>query len=353
MLASFLLLGNIMTAGGAWSIIPYKTFWFAGSSIRSWRVFVALFSLPALSSAVLFVFMPESPKFLVRMGRIDEAKKVFQRIWRINHRNKKDLPPLIQNMSFYDEIKGNAINISIHKVFSSTMELFGKYRRKSTLPLLIIWFTMSFAYYGLWMWLPEIYNRMESYHLSVCQTPIHMKSSLLKVTRRSNDTFNDTISLCQIEDFSPTNNVVYLKTFLIAISNIPGALLTIFAIDKMGRRNLLASSMSCSGLSVLFFLLVRNDIEMMSMSCVFSGLSVVSWNVLNAIALENYPTHLRSTAFGLQTSVGRIASILGNIVFGLLVDVQCTVPLILVTISFIIGGVASFLVPKTDYNLLS
>jgi len=51
--------------------------------------------------------------------------------------------------------------------------------------------------------------------------------------------------------------------------------------------------MLLSGMSVLLFFLVQNETEMTIMSCFFSGMTVVSWNVINAIALENYPTHLR------------------------------------------------------------
>ena len=68
-LASFLLLGNIMAAGGAWSIIPREIISFGNLEVRSWRVFVALLSLPALSAAIMFVFMPESPKYLVRVSK--------------------------------------------------------------------------------------------------------------------------------------------------------------------------------------------------------------------------------------------------------------------------------------------
>ena len=57
-----------MAAGGAWLIIPHEIITFGSLEIRAWRVFVALFSFPALSSAVLFIFMPESPKYLVRVS---------------------------------------------------------------------------------------------------------------------------------------------------------------------------------------------------------------------------------------------------------------------------------------------
>lgn len=41
-------------------------------------------SLPALISVIMFIFMPESPKFLMTQGKYEEALKVFQMVHRIN-----------------------------------------------------------------------------------------------------------------------------------------------------------------------------------------------------------------------------------------------------------------------------
>ena len=70
LLASFWMVGNIVTAGIAWLVIPRTglgasvgTIWFG-----SWRIFVALCAFPSLSSAVFMFLMPESPKFLQKVS---------------------------------------------------------------------------------------------------------------------------------------------------------------------------------------------------------------------------------------------------------------------------------------------
>lgn len=60
----------------------------------------------------------------------------------------------------------------------------------------------------------------------------------------------------------------------------------------------------------------------------------------------------RSTAFGLQATVGRVAAILGNVVFGQLVDIHCSVPLLLVASLLGAGGLLAFKLPKTDKSSL-
>ena len=68
-LASFWMVGNIMTAGIAWFIIPKLHL---GSHVGdifygSWRIFVALCSIPSISSALFVFLLPESPKFLQKV----------------------------------------------------------------------------------------------------------------------------------------------------------------------------------------------------------------------------------------------------------------------------------------------
>ena len=87
---------------------------------------------------------------------------------------------------------------------------------------------------------------------------------------------------------------------------------------------------------------------MIAMSCIFSGMSVVGFNVLDMMSIENYPTHLRTTAFGVQSTCGRIAAITGNVAFGALVDQHCAVPLLLIAILLSAGGLVTLKLPKTD-----
>ena len=43
----------------------------------------------------------------------------------------------------------------------------------------------------------------------------------------------------------------------------------------------------------------------------------------------------------------RIAAILGNVIFGLLVDVHCAIPMILVASLMLFGGLVSIKLPNT------
>lgn len=84
LLAFFWMVGNIMTSFLAWLIIPQVEISSKISSrmnYGSWRIFVALGAFPSLSSAVLFLFLPESPKYLLKVGLLCEVLNYFLRIF--------------------------------------------------------------------------------------------------------------------------------------------------------------------------------------------------------------------------------------------------------------------------------
>ena len=75
------------------------------------------------------------------------------------------------------------------------------------------------------MWFPELFQRIQSGESSCGRSSHH--SSILP---QSNETCEEKVV---------HNHEVYLESFLVAISNLPGNILTILFINKIGRRRLL------------------------------------------------------------------------------------------------------------------
>lgn len=84
-MAAFWTLGNLFVAGLAWLIIPTRVGFFAESfTYNSWRIFLLICAIPSFIVAVLLFFLPESPKFLLSRGRVDEAMEIFKSIYSVN-----------------------------------------------------------------------------------------------------------------------------------------------------------------------------------------------------------------------------------------------------------------------------
>ncbi|XP_052236905.1 synaptic vesicle glycoprotein 2C-like isoform X1 [Dreissena polymorpha] len=337
-LATFWMMGNIIASGLAWLVIPHPElgYYSSGFKYNSWRIFIAICTFPSLSSAFLFMFMPESPKFF--LTKHDEARALdsLRTVHRMNHGNKafliKRLILTTEREEVESEDKRNLRCMeNMKSIVHQTQKLFGRSLRRTTIIMLIINFTLSFGYYGLWMWFPEIFSRVEKYGGSPCS---HAEV---------NTTGTNTTTGCN----PIPENWVFFEGFMTALSNLPGNLFTIVMMDRIGRKPLLAISMVISGGTVFLLPVVKTKLQNLLISCMFGAVTTVGWNAIDVLQAELFPTAVRSTAFGVQSGIGRIAAILGNMVFGSLVDIHCAIPMIMVASLLCLGGLSAIRLPNT------
>ncbi|XP_058501371.1 synaptic vesicle glycoprotein 2B [Solea solea] len=345
-LATFWMAGNILAAGLAWLVIPrtWAHISLGTLDFQSWRLFVALCSLPGLTSALLFrLLMPESPKFLMEADREKEAIHVFRLMFEMNMRGKgKSFPEFglctnsKQKRDMEDKrwaSRREQLASILKKGLAPIKQMFHDSLKTRSFALLIIFYCISFGYYGLWMWFPELFSRIEEGG-SPCGN-VSVPYSL-----HNNSCY-------------PVKTAVYKEGFAIAVSNLPGNIFTILMMDRVGGKSLLSGSLVVSSLSVFLIYMVQTKTQSLILSCVFSCVSVITWNALDVVGTELYPTQLRSTALGFFTGMGRVAAIMGNIVFGKLVDTNCAVPVLLVSALLLTGGLVALLLPQTRQTELT
>merc|ERR1719158_1747205 len=107
--------------------------------------------------------------------------------------------------------------------------------------------------------------------------------------------------------------------------------------DKLGRKFFLVFSMLMSGACVFFIYLVKSEAANLALSCVFGFVSTMGFNSLDCLGIELFPTNVRSTAMAVTLAVARLGAILGNLVFGYLVESHCSIPILTVA-GLLIGG---------------
>lgn len=346
-LATFWMGGNIVAAGLAWLVIPktWAHFSLGFVDFQSWRLFVVLCSIPSLSSALIIkLFMPESPKFLMEAGREREALHVFHLMFKVNvWRKGKDFPEFgLLTSSKKSRESGQATSFSsrgeyvaiLKKALLPIKNIYSGSLRSRSVILMIVFYCTSFGYYGLWMWFPELFKRMEE-----GGSPCSNRSLSFQLTHN--------------QSCYPVKTAVYMEGFLIAVSNLPGNIFTILVMDSTGGKALLSGSLVVSSLSVFLIYVVQTKVQSLVLSCVFSCVNVITWNSVDVLGTELYPTQLRSSALGFFTGVGRVAAITGNIVFGKLVDTNCAVPILLVSFLLLSAGLVALLLPQTKQTELT
>eukprot|EP00096_Caligus_rogercresseyi_P015871 TRINITY_DN8354_c0_g1_i1.p1 TRINITY_DN8354_c0_g1~~TRINITY_DN8354_c0_g1_i1.p1 ORF type:complete len:549 (-),score=48.76 TRINITY_DN8354_c0_g1_i1:34-1680(-) len=112
-----------------------------------WRVILLITSIPTFLSASVIWILPESPRWLISVNRVEEAEVTIRKIVKFNTKQ-----PLPENWKLYNgEVRSNTEESVPSR--SSGQCLKKAFRSKSlilkALILFFNWFTNSFVYYGL------------------------------------------------------------------------------------------------------------------------------------------------------------------------------------------------------------
>ncbi|WP_025785797.1 MFS transporter [Sporosarcina sp. D27] len=223
---------------------------------HAWRY---MFLLGAIMAIIIFIFrigLPESPRWLASKGREKEAEKIIY------------------------ELTGNVVEVkpepSQEKVKISA--LFSQKFIKRTIFVSGFWFCYATSYYGISMYTPTILSAFTGGSLQL----------------------------------------TYIASSIVSILGLGGAIIGMNLVDRWGRRPLLITSFTglTAGLSVLAF----NPNPTLTFLVVLFSIAVLFANmgggILNFVyPTELFPTSIRAGASGFATSVSRIGSILGVLVF--------------------------------------
>eukprot|EP00049_Salpingoeca_infusionum_P027077 m.30163 g.30163 ORF g.30163 m.30163 type:complete len:568 (-) comp9254_c0_seq1:137-1840(-) len=340
--AAFWMVGTILVAGMAWGILGAKECshgdaetniilrcetWYSSkcgifpnvfhNGLRAWRLFVFLCTFPSLIASIALIFAPESPKWLLTVGRTDEAESVLTRIKKANRPH--DTTPIILQpdpaQGLVSAKKGPETKSRISQMLGSiaavlhdTGALFHRSSRGTTVVLAGIWITLSFGFYGLTLWLPDYFQQ---------------------------GAIDSSLSIYQV-------------SFYVALANLPGNIFALWAVEKLGRKVTLISSMAVSAVSIVSILEIHTSTGTTAFSCVFSGVSVAGWNALSILTAELYSTRKRGAAFGFLAALGRIGSILGTTIFGVMSANKPGVPLVLSGAALAAGAVLAFWLKETS-----
>uniref|UniRef100_A0A8C3TKM3 Major facilitator superfamily (MFS) profile domain-containing protein n=1 Tax=Catharus ustulatus TaxID=91951 RepID=A0A8C3TKM3_CATUS len=105
--------------------------------IRNWRLLEIAGSAPMFALFFYIWVLPESARWLVTKGRIEEAKKLLQKAAATNKRSLS--PELLEQLKPEKEVKSGSL-----------LDLFRKKdQRKVTIVMSCVWFADSIVYYGL------------------------------------------------------------------------------------------------------------------------------------------------------------------------------------------------------------
>lgn len=182
-LCMFWMIGGIYASAMAWAIIPHYGWSFSMGSayqFHSWRVFVVVCALPCVSAVVALTFMPESPRFYLENGKHDEAWMVLKQIHDTNMRargepervftvNRIKIPKQLDELVEMQNESANPvlkvlfkIKAELRGIWLTFMKCFNYPVKDNTIKLAAVWFTLSFGFYGLSVWFPDVIKHLQA-----------------------------------------------------------------------------------------------------------------------------------------------------------------------------------------------
>lgn len=221
----------------------------------AWRYMLLVGSIFALIVFYFRVTLPESPRWLAARGREKEAEEIMLKITG----QKVIIQPSTQP-------KQKLTDLFSKKLFKRTFFVCG------------FWFCYAVAYYGISMYTPTILK------------PFTNGSQMM----------------------------TYIGSGTISLLGLVGAIIGSNLVERIGRRPLIITSFT--GLSIALIVLALNPSPTMAFLVILFSLAVLFANmgggILNFVyPTELFPTSIRASASGLATSISRIGSIMGILVF--------------------------------------
>jgi MFS transporter, putative metabolite:H+ symporter len=225
----------------------------------AWRYLFLAAAFPAFLAFAARLALPESPYWLARRGRTEEAAGVLDRITgrRVD----------AESLAAEPEPRASAV------------ELVSRRLRGTSAVIVLVWIALNISYYGLFLWLPFVLQAEERFTIDV-----------------------------------------YLLLALAAVSQFPGYAAAIWLVERVGRKPTLAAFLALGGVSAYAFAVSDSAPQYVAALFFVGFFNLGAWGAVYPYTSELFPTRLRASAFGMVEGVGKGAAIGGPYLFGALID---------------------------------
>ena len=259
-------------------IVLLESFWGVGWLVAAcisyllipkfgWHIAFVIGAAPALYVFLIRLHMPESIRYLISKGRIDEAKTIVADL---------ECKLGVEGKAFDEKLSDVELgtNQQAKPAFST---LWAPQFRVRTIMLWLAWFGIVYSYYGIFMWLP---------------------------------------SIVFAQGFAVVKSFEYV--LIMTLAQLPGYFAAAWLVDMIGRRYTLSLFLLMSGVCSYFFGNAATPGELLMWGAAMSFFNLGAWGVIYTYTPEMYPTSIRALGSGWAAGFGRIGGMLAPMLVGVL-----------------------------------
>ncbi|KAI4496537.1 hypothetical protein M0804_000347 [Polistes exclamans] len=270
-------------------VLPWIAYFLA-----DWRMTCLATSVPLILAILSPWLIPESARWLVSQGRVDQAIGILRKFERINGTKVPD--------DIYKQFQETCAKMHKEEEADksySVLDLFRSPRlRKITILFIIIWMAISLVFDG------------------------HVRNV-------------DNLGLN-----------VFVTFTVAAATELPADTFLTLVLDRWGRRWLACGSMVISGIFSIWACAISNNVYSATLAICGRFWVNISYNIGLQYAAEVLPTVVRAQGVALIHIMGYVASILAPFVVYLNI-ISSILPLLLLGIFGILGGLLTLFLPET------
>ncbi|KAK2580653.1 hypothetical protein KPH14_007759 [Odynerus spinipes] len=362
-----LIVGLTITAGAvvnmalAWLVIPQKwsiVLWDGYFVYNSWRMFLSMCSVPTLIGVFCLSFFPESPKFLMSQGRKDEAMKVLRKIYRINTGQPEENYPISELVDEREVTKSTDLPLSDSKPGEKTFRegllqmkpIFFKPHICRLLLMVTLQFCSMLGLNTIRLWQPQIFAILENFDPIKYNINDHEPAFCEILDAATNLAKNTSMIGGDVEPKNCSEVVIsesmYIDSMIVSATSIVSLSLASVLVNLLGHKNLLYICYTLCAVSLISMTWSTNAILTLALTCLYVGVMNTTLNIVIGAAVILFPTSLRTMAVSLEMIMGRIGSLIGNVVFPVLLQYGCMTPIFTIACFPLFGIVLAFFIPK-------
>ncbi|XP_004384800.1 solute carrier family 22 member 5 [Trichechus manatus latirostris] len=224
--------------------------------IRDWRMLLLALTVPGVLCAVLWWFIPESPRWLISQGRFKEAEAIIRKAARFNG--------IAVPSTIFDPTETQDLSSQKQQSHSILDLLRTQNIRMVTVMSIILWMTISVGYFGLSLDTPNLHGD------------------------------------------------IYVNCFLSGVVEVPAYTVAWVLLQYLPRRYSMATALFLGGSVLLFLQLVPPDLYYLTTVLVMVGKFGITaaFSMIYVYTAELYPTVVRNMGVGVSSTASRLGSIL-------------------------------------------